>query len=431
MAERRVMQVPGTFQPRLNQPELNVHSALPPPLEGSSSARPVRSFHPLPVYDLRSSSGRSDAFYAEVDCLADAWVEMIEARAGVLLDGYIRHVLEFLEEPQRSRGEYAFEFLTLGMLWKHYGCTAAATPRWIVETGRALVALRRFPLAKPVANQLRTALSYAWKLPLVDGEQQEPPAPTLSRVSELIRWLHATGEFEQEALRLENWRSYLAQLRPEKAAHWMSIAVEMFRSFEQEVAGQLGEYTAQVGRFLAVEFPHRGLREDRLFCGRPPAEYHLNMVAAEIMNRGLREAFDHTTEKVVLVPACMRGARAATCQARTDGIDITCSGCDPECAVNDITRRMRNLGASVYIVPHTSGFSRWLTRWQHHPSVGVIAVACLLNILPGGYEMRGRRIASQCVPLDYPGCRKHWSRQGIPTAVNEDRLVQILRPRPC
>jgi hypothetical protein len=388
------------------------------------------------VYDLRDSSGRSDACYAEVASLADTWVAAVEERAGVLLDGYNWHVREFLSEPKRSRGEYAFEFLTLGMLWKHYAGAEATTPRWVVELGRALVVLRRrFRLAKLVADMLRTALSSSWRLPSVDapfGDQRDGlPAPSLKRLTDLIRWLHATGEFEQEAVRLENWRGYLAQLRPEKVAHWVGVAVEMFGRFEQEAAGQLVGYTAQVERFLAVEFPHRWLREDRLFCGRPPAEYHLNMVAAEVMNRGLREAFERTTQKVVLVPACMRGVRAATCRARIDGIDITCSACDPECAVNRITRRMLSLGATVYIVPHSSGFSRWLTRWQHNPAVGVIAVACLLNILPGGYEMRARRIASQCVPLDYPGCSKHWSHQGTPTAVNEDRLVQILLPRSC
>jgi uncharacterized protein len=58
--------------------------------------------------------------------------------------------------------------------------------------------------------------------------------------------------------------------------------------------------------------------------------------------------------------------------------------------------------------------------------VGVAAVACMLNILPGGYEMRARRIASQCVPLDYPGCEKHWTNAGVPTNANEERLVQIV-----
>ena len=81
------------------------------------------------------------------------------------------------------------------------------------------------------------------------------------------------------------------------------------------------------------------------------------------------------------------------------------------------------------MVPHSSGFSRWLARWQEDPKVGVAAVACMMNILAGGYEMRARRIASQCVPLDYPGCQKHWTRDGVPTSVNEERLVRIVSGR--
>jgi uncharacterized protein len=80
----------------------------------------------------------------------------------------------------------------------------------------------------------------------------------------------------------------------------------------------------------------------------------------------------------------------------------------------------------VFIVPHSTGFSRWLERWQREADCAVTAVACLLNIVPGGFEMRARGIASQCVALDYPGCKEHWHPEGIPTAVNEDRLVQIV-----
>ena len=150
------------------------------------------------------------------------------------------------------------------------------------------------------------------------------------------------------------------------------------------------------------------------------------MVAAEVMNEGLREDFHSRPRKVVLVPACMRGARSETCKAVSNGLDMTCAGCDPDCAVNRITRRMRYEGIEVYIVPHSTGFSRWLERWQDDPKVGVAAVACMMNILPGGYEMRARGIASQCVPLDFPGCEKHWSEEPVATSVNEERLVQIV-----
>jgi hypothetical protein len=69
-------------------------------------------------------------------------------------------------------------------------------------------------------------------------------------------------------------------------------------------------------------------------------------------------------------------------------------------------------------------------RWQREPDTGVTAAACLLNILPGGYEMRARGIASQCVPLDYPGCQKHWRREEIATSFNHDQLAQLVQILP-
>jgi hypothetical protein len=43
--------------------------------------------------------------------------------------------------------------------------------------------------------------------------------------------------------------------------------------------------------------------------------------------------------------------------------------------------------------------------------------------------MRARSIASQCVPLDFPACEKHWMEEPVATGVNEERLVQIVRSK--
>ena len=194
----------------------------------------------------------------------------------------------------------------------------------------------------------------------------------MTSLSQLVRWLSATGEYEQEALRLRNWHDYLATLTPEDAQHCMSAAIESFDGFSCEAESRLGTFTEGVSRFLSGEYARRGCREDQIFCGRPPVEYHLNMLATDVMNRGLQDRFERTTRKVVLVPACMRGAKAATCKAHIDGVDMTCMACDPDCAVNRITRRMRKLGARVYLVPHSTGFSRWLDRWGREPDSALL-----------------------------------------------------------
>lgn len=394
------------------------------------------------VYNLRNGRSNSNAFYAETAKFADKIEARIDDLARPVLDGYCRHLRVNNEEPPRSRSEYVIEFITLGMALRRYETASQATPKWVVTLAQGLIRLRRhMPIFKAPADWLRARMSRHFFLPSIQStrecepltrrDSEQPAGSPLQSLTQLIRWLSATSEYEQEALRLRNWRNYLATLTPENARRCMSVAVESFDDFACEAASRLGTFTEGVSRFLSGEYAHRGCREDQIFCGRPPVEYHLNMLAAEVMNRGLQDSFERTTRKVVLVPGCMRGTKAAICKARIHGVDMTCMACDPDCAVNRITQRMRKLGAKVYLVPHTTGFSRWLDRWQREPGVGVTAVPCMLNILPGGYEMRSRRIASQCLPLDYPGCKKHWDQEGSPTEINEDRLVRIIaRPMP-
>jgi len=376
------------------------------------------------VYDLRTGED-SAKFYQDAARFADDLLTETELRAAEALSGYAQFVHDELREPERSRGEYALELLALGMALARYAGAAEHTQEWAVKAARTLFRLRRTAAwVKPLADLARAALTRTFLMPHI-GRKASASVQSPLGLPRLIEWLEAAGEFEQEAARLRNWTRYIPTQRPNEAHRLVVQALGLFAWFEREAEIALGAYTHGVKEFLAHEYVRRGCREDQLFCGRPAVEYHLGMVTAEIMNRGLREEFECRSKKVVLVPACLRGAKAADCGARIDGTDIVCTACDPECAVNRITRRMRELSVQVYVIPHATGFSRWLKRWQREPDTGVVAVACLLNILPGGYEMRARGIASQCALLDYPGCAKHWREEAIPTAVNEPRLVQI------
>jgi uncharacterized protein len=387
------------------------------------------------VYDLRIDGQSSERFYADVAGFSVRVLAEIDSRAAAVLDGYSRYVTSFLREAPRSRGDYALELLTVGMAARLYGDVAASTPGWVIDLARELYWVRRrSPGLKRLADFLRAGLFQFFMRRKVHRPEGAPAhgsmRPTdesaFARLPRLLEWLQATGEFHQEWRRVDNWRSYWSQLPVKDSEHWMAVSVELFDWFTLAADEALGKYTAGVIHFLENTYATRFWREDQIFCGRLPAEYHLGMVAAEVMNEGLREDFHSRPRKVVLVPGCMRGARSETCKAVRNGLDMTCLSCDPDCAVSRITRRMRYEGIEVYIVPHSSGFSRWLERWQDDPKVGVAAVACMLNILPGGYEMRARRIASQCVPLDFPGCEKHWSEEPVATSVNEERLVQIV-----
>lgn len=382
------------------------------------------------IYDLRLGRPSSGQFYTVVARFSDAVLAEVGQRAGDMLRKYGGYAQSTLGDPPRSEGEYAVEALTLGLALARYGRAAESTPVWMVTIAHGLFSLRRrFPRFKPPIDGLRAAvlsLFFARRIGVTATSQRS----SLEKLPRLIAWLHATGEFEQEALRMRNWLSYLGTLPRAAAMQWMETVADLFAWFQREAEATLSVYTRGVPTFLASQKRNSRCREDRLLRSQQPVEYHLNMVAAEIMNRGLRADFERTRRRVVLVPTCMRGAHAAHCRARVSDLDIICTACDPACSVNRITRLMRTQGVQVYLIPHATGFSRWLKRWQGAPEVGVTAVACMLNILPGGYEMRARGIAAQCVPLDYPGCQKHWLTKGLPTNLNVDQLVQIVASPP-
>jgi hypothetical protein len=445
-----------------------------------AQSRPAHAPIPIPspnlIYDLRLPGPASVGFYADVARFSDQLLAEIELRAMAEVLGYSDFVRTALNEVPRSIGEYAIEFLTLGLLCDRYLYAAESSPTWALVPARGLCRLRhKSPRMKPLVDFLRAALIRAFFMPHIARQPlpcpnsescrranpcrhsrrgqrlcsrfenaltppQSPPRALsqaeyahrmLDGLPRLIEWLHATGEFAQEAMRLDNWRRYLHSLPPPQAIQCVQTAIGLFEWFRSEADLALGAYTVGVCGFLATEYAHRPCREDQLLCGKEPVEYHLGMVAAEIMNRGLRADFESTPRKVVLIPACMRGPYATFCRARISGPDMQCAACSPGCAVNRLTRHMGALGTKVFLVPHATGFSRWLERWQREPDTGVAAVACLLNILPGGYEMRARGIASQCVPLDFPGCQKHWRKDEISTTFNQAQLAQILASPQC
>src|SRR5271157_2107265 len=120
----------------MNEPgKLTLLSKIEPSPRSAPSEAPCAacSTSPEHIYDLRRGNRCSDGFYAEVSQFADRLLPEIERRAGPLLDGYSRHVQQFLAEPPRSRGEYAIELLTLGMALEVYEGAAQETSRWVVE----------------------------------------------------------------------------------------------------------------------------------------------------------------------------------------------------------------------------------------------------------------------------------------------------------
>jgi uncharacterized protein len=377
------------------------------------------------TYDLRDGKSNSNIFYSRIKEFSNEVLEYLTTNAEWLIVDYKEFILSNDKELIRSQGEYFIELLTIGMIWKRYLGASQKTPKFILLILIILYKMRKWLIVfKAPIDKIRGLLS-SFYLASHLGEEAGIKTIKLNMFYNLVLWLKASGEFKDEVKRLKLWYEFF-QMKDEQYFHKsIDCAIDIINWFGPISISHLGDYTKYLNEFLLNKYPLYNKREDVIFCGKEEIEYHLNMVASEIMNRGLKNKFENTLFKIVLVPSCMSNPEYS-CKKIKKGEDILCSMCSQSCNINHLVKLGIRHNFMVNIVPHSSSFTKWLIKWKNSKDSGIIAIACLLNITPGGYEMRELNIPSQCILLDGCGCKKHWHKTGIPTEINENRLLEIL-----
>lgn len=336
-------------------------------------------------------------FRSALHSLADAFLEEVETRCGDLLDGHEAFLSTVEAGIPRTRGEHAIELLSLGLLREEYAPVAAATRKEEIGRLEDLWQMRSTrPARKAECDDERGRLF----LDILERGLPLSPAPD----EHLVAWLAATGEFVQESLRLRHWLESSRIFCPED---FVPLSRDLAAWFEREARDRLGPWTSGVEAYRRQILSERRGREDLFLVTRSERLYHLNMVGAEVMNRGFRPGFSRCQDKVVLLPGCMRARPEGECRARREGLDISCTRCHPGCEVARIDALGKAHGFRTFVVPHASTFTAWLRHWQAAPGTALIAAACPLHLVPGGYEMRALGLQAQCVLLEYGGCAQH------------------------
>jgi len=378
------------------------------------------------TYSLRNGQKHSDLYYQEIAIFSDRVLAEAQARGGNLVDAFQSYIQESEREPLRSRSEYIFELLALGVLWRVYAARAASLAG---APGSALARLaqmrKRHERLKPAIDWLRGLLISLFLSPLLMANEA-PPEPDLARLEMLLNWLKASGDFNEEGKRLNAWQDFLASQPAAQAIGFLATAIDLAIWFEQQSLAALGDYTPNVERFLVEILPDYLWREDVVFCGRRRVEYHLNMLGTEILNQALRDDFLQTRRRVVLLPPCMR-AKQDECQANQTPLGERCAGCTPGCRVHQVTKLGEKHGFDVLIMPHElSVFSGGGIKPTTNGALGIVGVSCPLTNVTGGWETKALGVPAQGVLLDYCGCPWHWHPQGIPTDINFHQLLRVL-----
>ncbi|MFW5807949.1 MAG: DUF116 domain-containing protein [Spirochaetota bacterium] len=376
-------------------------------------------------YSLIDKTGTSDSFYNRVEEATDLFLDQVPDSVKGTLIAYERFIYSTGTEIVRSRNEYLIELLMTGIFWKNHVTAAINSPITGTFILKHLYRLRKsLPLLKPYLDPVRGVI-ISTLLFHKRGVYDRTPR-NLRSLRKLIEYLDSTGDFSEEMLRISNWYRFLKTCDKNQVHYILDTTIHLADLFTELASKKLSSYTKNVAPFTDANKKRYINRENRLFVSRPENEYHLNMVSAEILNREFRGEFDHAQKKIVLLPTCMQ-SNQDDCQATDDDGDKRCVSCTKGCTINRLTQLLKEYNIETRLIPHSSQFSTFIEKWRDNKSVGLIGVACVLNLIKGGYEMKKLGIPSQCVFLDYSGCKNHWHQTGIPTMINSLRLQKILR----
>lgn len=377
------------------------------------------------TYSLLSEDINSDLYYKDISVFTDIILnESNEVR------DIVKDYMTFLEkqklESLRSNEEYIYEALSLGVYSILYSYPAKhASIVWIQICRLMCLFRKKIKVFKTPIDFFRGLLGAKF---LLNIRNIFTPAwiSSIKEFSRLNNWLNAAGEFNEECRRFFLWIKYLKSLPKENFTDISKIINRFALKFFDLGHEYLEKYTPNVDFYAKCKLNDKKYDEDYIFCGRYKEEYYLSMVGAEIMNRAFKKNFINSEVKAVLLPACMRSKSEKDCKAKKISLDFICSSCDVSCNVNRIVKLGKRYNFIVRIIPHSSNFSAWLKKFAYKQDIGVIGVACPLNLISGGLELKALDIPAQCVLLDYCGCKNHWNEAGLSTQLNESILLNYI-----
>lgn len=377
---------------------------------------------PIITYSLQLEDKNSDNYYQAIADFANRWMNSIADEEREFITGFNSH-LKGLGVQTRSEAEYALELLALGVLLRGYQRSSSHFPHCVIHFMALLAEWQgRWPKLEPTFKTVRGVLQGVFLNPN-QTISSEIDLRSLD-LSELIRWETAQGE-AAISKRLSQWQEYLNTLPSSQELKLIEGCLALSDRFSDESQYTLGKYTQGVESFITQTAPKYRWRYDQAFVSRHSLEYHLGMLATEVLNGVYRQRFLMTKRKIVILPPCMREQPDTDCKAIETPLGARCQACKPNCRVHHVTRMGEKYGFEVFIIPDElrsfGADGKGGTR-----SIGLVGVSCALTNWSGGWDADSMEIPAQGLLLDYVGCRYHWDKQGISTDTNLTKLLDII-----
>lgn len=368
-------------------------------------------------YNLKRFNNNSDTFYQQLEVFTGCVIK----NGKLIFFNKGEFVFSKCPEENESEEDVLLDILITGILWNEYKSLLTQSNSLKIQFLKFLFTLRkRTTYLKPGVDKIRGSLISRW----IKEDYSGSFKPSVANLNKLTEILYSTGEYEEESKRITKLCGSIEKLENEKQDIFFEKISAFSFWFKTSSISNLGFYTENVNLFLKTHSEKYKNREDYFFCGKKEVEYHLNMVGASIMNQNLKEDFIRTENKILMLPTCM--CKNDKCKAEYNGDALKCAHCTPDCNVHIISVDMKKEGIETILIKHSSDLKETIKPWANQNKTGLIGTACILNLLQGGFGMKRLSIPTQCVFLDYCGCKNHWNKKGIPTNINTNRVAQLV-----
>lgn len=201
----------------------------------------------------------------------------------------------------------------------------------------------------------------------------------------------------------------------------------MLTDLQERGKETLGGHLADLPEYLQ----YRNAQSDFFSYDDPmvfaPAEVYIPVILTiQAINNAYRKRFLSAKKRLLVLPPCIRKMKEKSCRAkkRRPLRILHCTACQPDCHINRITVWAETQDIDTYIAPRkmTEVFKRIKKR---HPSVGIVGVACFLDLLMGMIVSMEIGLAPQGVALVANRCVR-WSGEELKSAVDVKWLGEVL-----
>ena len=372
------------------------------------------------TYSLKSENSDYEKYYFTIKKLGNKLIDEALNKSSKYIDDFKLYLKSRnIEDPKDSK-YYSIEIILIGVLFREYKDYIFNFKPYLSPIYNILNKSRNSKF-KPQIDVIRGRINTS----LYSNPQKLDNPYTLNNFSRLIKWLDATYDFKDEVLRLNIWHQFLKEkasqthytrdffdLTDELASYLKNIGDENLKCYLPNLENYLDGYRKT----------HKN-KEDIVYCGKTSLQYYFNMILSEVMNDIFREKFLNTARKIVFLPGCMTQTHTL-CKRVSTSYGGKCKHCSRDCNINKINSLGDKYNFDVYIIEHETTLSSLDTR--DNKNIGIVGIACVPNLISGGFKALRLGFIPQCVLLDYSGCSNHWLDEKIMTSINVDRLLEII-----